>query len=121
VGGELTPLVQGSLEFFEVRDCAPRELTEAALAAYVTGLREAGWDGDERLVRFGFLATAALLYTVGTAGLTMAMIADPTEHPAYEHAMDLSMAEAVAAWVELSTFKFELGEEARRLSTEIMT
>jgi hypothetical protein len=119
VGGELTPLVQGSLGFFEVRDCAPRELTEAALAAYVTGLREAGWDGDERLVRLGFLATAALLYTVGTAGLTMSMIADATEYPAYEHAMGLPMAEAVAAWVEQSTFKFELVEEARRLLTQL--
>jgi hypothetical protein len=119
VGAELTPLVQGSLGFFEVRDCAPRELTEAALAAYVTGLREAGWDGDERLVRLGFVATAALLYTVGTAGLTMAMIADPTEYPAYEHAMGLSMAEAVAVWVELSTFTFELVEEARRLLTQL--
>ncbi len=119
VGAELTPLVQGRLGFFEVRGCAPRELTEAALAAYVTGLREEGWGGDERLVRLGFLATAALLYTVGTAGLTMAMVANPTEYPVFEQAMGLPMAEAVAAWAELSTFKFELVEEARRLLTQL--
>jgi hypothetical protein len=120
VGAELTPLVLGSLGFFEVRDCAPRELTEAALAGYVTGLREAGWEGEERLVRLGFLASAALLYTVGTAGLTMAIVGDPTQYPAFEHTMGCSMAEAVAAWAELSAFKFELVEEARRLSTELM-
>jgi Phosphotransferase enzyme family len=119
LGAELTPLVQGSLGFFEVRDCAPRELTEATLTAYVTGMREAGWGGDERLVRLGFLATAALLYTVGTTGLTMAMVADPTEYPTFERAMGLSMAEAVAAWAELSTFKFEQVEEARRLLTQL--
>ena len=119
VGAELTPLVQGSLGFFEVRGCAPRELTEAALAAYVTRLREAGWGGDERLVRLGFLATAALLYTVGTAGFTMSKIADPTEYPTIEQAMGLSMAEAVDAWTELSTFKFELVEEARRLLRQL--
>lgn len=121
VGAELTPLVQGSLDFFEVRDSAPRELAEAALTGYVTGLREAGWDGDERLVRLGFLATAALLYTVGTTGLTMAIVGDPTQYPAFEHTMGCSMAEAVAAWAELSSFRFELVEEARQLSTRLMT
>lgn len=121
VGAELTPLVLGSLGFLEVRDTTPRELTEAALAGYVTGLREAGWDGDERLVHLGFLASAALLYTVGTAGLTMAIVGDPTQYAAFEEAMGCSMAQAVAAWVELSVFKFELVEEARRLSTELMT
>jgi len=119
VGAELTPLVQGSLDFLEVRDCAPRELAEAALAGYLTGLRESGWDGDERLARLGFLATAALLYTVGTAGLTMAIVGDPTQYPVVELEMGCSMAEAVAAWAELSSFKFELAEEARRLSTQL--
>ena len=115
VGAELTPLVLGSLGFFEVRDCAPRELAEAALAGYVTGLREAGWDGEERLVRVGFLASAALLYTVGTAGLTMDIVGDPTQYPAVELALGCSMPEAVAVWTELSTFKLQLVEEARRL------
>ncbi len=115
VGAELTPLVLGSLGFFEVRDCTPRELAEAALAGYVTGLREADWKGDESLARLGFLASAALLYTVGTAGLTKAIVSDPAQYPAVELAMGWSMAEAVAKWAELSTFKIELVEEARRL------
>lgn len=119
VGAELAPLVLGSLGFFEVRDCAPRELAEATLAGYVTGLREAGWDGDERLARLGFLATAALLYSVGTAGLTLGIVGDPAQYPAFEQAMGRTMAEAVAAWVELSTFEIELAEEARRLLTQL--
>jgi hypothetical protein len=120
VGAELTPLVVGSLGFFEVRDSAPRELAEAALAGYLEGLREAGWDGDEKLVRLGFFATAALLYTVGTAGLTLAITGDPNQYSAFESAMGRTIGEAVAVWAELSTFEFELAEEARRLSTQLV-
>ena len=45
---------------------APRDLDAACFAGYVTGLREAGWAGDERVVRLGFTAAAALRYSVGT-------------------------------------------------------
>ena len=120
VGAEIAPLVLGSLVFFEVRDSTPGELADATLAGYLTGLRETGWDGDERLVRLGFLATAALLYTVGTAGLTFAIVGDPTEYQTYEQAMGKTMEESVAAWADLSTFNFELVEEARRLSAQLL-
>ena len=65
VGEELVPLVVGSLFFFEAVGIAPRDLDAACFAGYVAGLREAGWAGDERLVRLGFTADAALRYTVG--------------------------------------------------------
>ncbi len=117
VGADLAPLVVGSLFFFEVADVAPRELAETALAAYATGLREAGWDDDERAVRLGFLATAALLYTVGPLGLVVAELSDPTQYPALELALGRPMAEAVACWVELQAFQFALADEAQRLLT----
>ena len=65
VGEELGQLVVASLFFFEAEGIAPRELDAACFAGYVAGLREAGWAGDERLVRLGFAADAALRTTVG--------------------------------------------------------
>ena len=71
--------------------------------------------GDERLARLGFLATAALLYTVGTAGLTVSIVGDPTQYPALEQAMGRTMAEAVAAWSELFDFEHAQIDELRRM------
>ena len=65
VGEELEQLVVASLYFFEHAGIAPHDLDAACFAGYVAGLREAGWAGDERLVRLGFTADAALRHTVG--------------------------------------------------------
>ena len=115
IGAELAPLVMGSLLLFEVADAPPRDLVEAALAGYLMGLREVGWGGDEGLVRLGFLATAALLYTVCSAGFTVALLGDPSRYPAFEQSLGRPLNEAVASWVELWPFQVELVEEARRL------
>jgi hypothetical protein len=117
VGAEVAPLVLGSLLFFEVTDADPHELVETALVEYMTGLRETGWDGDARAVRLGFLATAALLYTVGPVGLVVAELSDPTQYPALERGLGRSMAETVENWVKLQGFQFALADEAQRLLT----
>ena len=119
VGAELAPLVVGSLLFFEVADATPRDLAETALAGYVAGLREAGWGGDEGLARLGFLATAALLYTVCTAGLLVALVGDPSQYPAFERSLGRPMGEAVEGWAELRPFQVELAEAARQLASSV--
>ena len=113
----MAPLVLGSLLFFEVADADPQQLAEVALTGYLMGLREAGWDGDGRLVHLGFLATAALLYTIGPVGLVVAELSDPDQYPELERALGRSMAETVENWAELEAFQFELADEAHRLLT----
>jgi hypothetical protein len=117
LGAEVAPLVLGSLLFFEVVDGDPHALAETALMEYITGLRETGWVGDARAVRLGFLATAALLSTVGPVGLVVAELSDPTQYPELERGLGRSMAETVENWVKLQAFQFELADESRRLLT----
>ena len=74
VGADLAPLIVGSLLFFEVADAAPQDLAETALAAYMSGLREAGSKGMSSWLRLGFLATAALLYTIGPFRIVVSQI-----------------------------------------------
>jgi len=66
LGEELVPLFATTLSFVAVPLGRIAELDELIFAGYVAGLREAGWQGDERLVRFGFTALAAL--KAGVAG-----------------------------------------------------
>jgi hypothetical protein len=115
VAEDLVPLVVGSLVFFEAEGFAPGDLETACFAAYVAGLREAGWAGDERLVRLGFTAAAALRYTVGTLRLVLPGVTDPALYPVMEALFRRPLAEVVEAWAELWPFQRGLAEEARAL------
>ena len=75
-GQEVAVLVGGSHIWL---DAEPDELTTMSarsFAAYVEGLRDAGWRGDERLVRFAYAASAAL-YMVPPLPFWFARISDP--------------------------------------------
>ena len=115
VGQELVPLVLGSLLFFEAVGIAPHDLDVACFANYVAGLREAGWTGDEHLVRLGFTADAALHATVGALRQVLPLVADPALHPFVEDLVGRPLEEAMAAWAELWPFQFAVAEEARGL------
>ena len=115
VGEELVQLVVASLFFFETMGIAPRDLEAACFAAYVAGLREAGWAGDERLVRLGFTADAALRHTVGLVRCLLPVVTDPTLRPDMEDLFGRPFAEVVEGWAELWPYQFELAEEARAL------
>jgi len=65
-GEELVPLFATTLSFVAVPLTRIAELDGVLFAGYIDGLRAAGWQGDERLARFGFTALAAL--KAGVAG-----------------------------------------------------
>ena len=115
VGEDLGQLVVASLYFFEAVGIAPREFDAACFASYVAGLREAGWVGDERLVRLGFTADAALRTTVGLIRVMLPLVAEPALRPVVEERFGHPLEEVVDAWAELWPFQFELAEEARAL------
>ena len=81
----------------------------------MAGLREAGWVGDERLVRLGFTAAAALRYTVGILRLVLPVVTDPALRPDMEDVFRRPFAEVVEGWTELWPFQRGLVEEARAL------
>jgi hypothetical protein len=115
VGEELVPLVVASLLFFEAEGIAPCDLDAACFAGYAAGLREAGWAGDERLVRLGFAAAASLRYTLGTLPLEVQAVTDPAMRPVFEGLLGRPLEEAVGRGVGLWPFQLGLAEEARAL------
>lgn len=66
IGEELACLIVASVELFEVEVARAVELDRIVFDGYLAGLRDAGWQGDPRQVRFGFVASAVLRYGVGT-------------------------------------------------------
>jgi phosphotransferase family enzyme len=75
--GNLVP--SAALDGFISPDYLPT-LERIVLSAYITGLQESDWPGDERLVRLGMYASAVKYVWLGAAMLSSA--SDP-DHPTY--------------------------------------
>jgi hypothetical protein len=64
LGAELCSIVCFSAMFFEWPPSAVFELDAAVFTSYVQGLREAGWTGDEAVVRLTYTAWAAIYFCI---------------------------------------------------------
>jgi hypothetical protein len=74
LGADASALVMTSLFYFEQEPSSAHELETHVLEAYVGGLHAAGWDGDVRLVRLGYLASVALGHGISLPGWTGYML-----------------------------------------------
>jgi hypothetical protein len=75
IGEDLAALFAVSLRFVEVDVSRIADLDAIIFAGYLAGLRDAGWQGDARLARFGFAATAALISGVADPATKLPRIA----------------------------------------------
>jgi hypothetical protein len=115
IGEELVPLIQADLFFFEVDLVQAKMLEEIVFAGYISGLREAGWQGDPRQVRLGYTAAASLRYNFGEMGRVLAVILDETRHPAFHQIFGRSIEDALDIWGEINLSFAGLIDEARAL------
>ncbi|HEX8919379.1 MAG TPA: hypothetical protein VF898_12805 [Chloroflexota bacterium] len=79
---------------------------------YLRGLREAGWRGDRRLVRFGYAASAALRYTVPTLIELIIDLCDARRHAAAEERRGMPFRLIVERQLALTEFLLDLADEA---------
>lgn len=75
LGEELVPLFAATLRFVVADTTRLAELDEAIFSGYMAGLRDVGWQGEERLVRFGFTALTALKVGVADPATKMPNVA----------------------------------------------
>ena len=80
VGEELVALFATTLKFFEVEIAQIPRLESLIFTGYLQGLRAAGWQGDENIVRFGFTASVGL-----KAGVENQQLGYPMSHDASPH------------------------------------
>jgi hypothetical protein len=116
LGEELGPLIQASIEFFEVEGIPTQELEEAAFQGYLNGLTDAGWRGDPRVVRFGYAASTALRYGVGTVRLVLPTLLDERLHARVEQLLGCPMEEVLEKWAEETGHIVSLTDEAHQLA-----
>jgi len=117
-GQEVAILVGGSHIWL---DAEPEELptmSERSFAAYVEGLRDAGWQGDERVVRFAYAASAAL-YMTPPLPFWLARIADPARREWLERKCGRDAREVVRGWALLLDQMLGLADEAYALLEQL--
>jgi hypothetical protein len=113
LGEELTPLVQATYLWHEVGKEVYRELEEEVLCGYLEGLRAAGWQGDAGLVRFGYAASSALRYTIGSIRFGFLDLLDESTNPGVEDEVSRGTKQSIDFWTEtMRQYIFPLAHEA---------
>lgn len=120
LGEELVPLFNATLTFVAIPIDQIAELDRLIFTGYMAGLRDAGWQGDERLVRFGFTALVALKAGVADPAIKMPNVArraaalpPDVEPPRLLNPGGYAQAAAVGHYL------LDLGDEACRLRESV--
>ena len=113
-GEELVPLVVGSAALFEVDLAQFQTLEDIVFDGYLEGLRDAGWKGDPRQVRLGYLA-GSIRYRFAELWRFLAMILDEDLHGFYEQAFGRPVGEVLDYWAQGLSVVDNLTDEAREL------
>lgn len=119
-GQEVAILVGGSHIWLDAEPDDLATMSERAFAAYVEGLREAGWRGDERTVRFAYAASSAL-YLAPLLPFWLSRIGDPGRREWIERKCRRDAHEVVRGWALLLDHALGLADEAIEIAPVLST
>lgn len=112
VGEEAGQTLSVASAFYDVEPADLPALDEALFAGYLAGLRDAGWRGDQRQVRFAYVAHAALRNAFNAVG---ASVPDDRRRAAAHQNYGRSWEELAERRAVLRPFLLDRAEEAREL------
>lgn len=115
IGSELSKLLSQTVNFFGMSADALPALDARLFEHYLGGLREAGWSGDERTVRFGYAAASAMRLIVRTA-FALDLALDERKRSGYERATGASFSALAATFGRTLPYYLALVDEADRLA-----
>lgn len=118
VGEEIAHLVWLGLMCNNFDPDQAKALDGAVFEGYLMGLREAGWQGDERIVRYGYAAAAAL-YGLGLTGDGLPTISNSKVYPLIERIFRQPAADVFLSWGQFWPDLLDLGDEAERILAEL--
>jgi len=119
VGEEIVPLVLASLFFREIEWDKAQELDRIVFEGYLEGLREAGWRGDSRVLRFGYSAASALRFSFRQLHLVLEIALEESSRDEWERILGESVRETIDQVAEMQRFLLPLADEARGLLHEL--
>jgi hypothetical protein len=120
VGEDVGITIGIGLSWLEVAGDQAREMDQIIFDAYVEGLRDAGWQGDVHLARFGYTLTASLVIGVAWP-IFMGALAFATDDGvrSMEATIGYQLNDILEQWATIQPFLLDLGDEALRLVDEL--
>lgn len=117
LGEEIGASMIVALEFLDIPASRAHEFDQLTFAAYVDGLRDAGWRGDQRLARIGCAFNAVVITGLfwNLYFLERAQIVEGAE--VLSNMIGRPFDEIVRQYAELLPFLLDLGSEAELLAT----
>jgi hypothetical protein len=112
LGEDLAVFAGVPLQFLDVRVSDWVEFEAAVIDGYVSGLRTAGWSGDETKLRVGYKAALSLLMGVGAAGIWFSAMSDLEHLDFAERIIGHPVEDIAEQWAEMQPYLLDLGEEA---------
>jgi hypothetical protein len=115
--GEIGNLLLTALISLEVSASDAKAMDNAIWEGYLQGLREAGWEGDARLVRFCYTAYPALRWgLVFPMLMILPYVLSESKRAEAEAKYGQSIEELLRRWADALYFLLDLADEARRLA-----
>jgi hypothetical protein len=114
IGAEIATLVFGTMRRVEFDAERAAELDRVVFDGYLAGLHEAGWTGDVRQARLGYVAAVALRWSVLVH--TLRLLVDLGLRVGMAHHRRVAPDRLARPWVRLSEFLLGRADEARRLA-----
>jgi hypothetical protein len=111
LGADLAFLIGMSCLFFEWEPADAQDLEHTAMEAYLAGLRAAGWPGDVRLARLGYLIWIGLWLGVNMSSVIAAFTTDEAQASA-ARLLGRASDELACGWATLGEFALSRADEA---------
>ncbi|MEH2194952.1 MAG: phosphotransferase [Nostoc sp.] len=114
LGEDIINLVLDSIFLLFVDGSSLIPLEKLVLEGYLAGLRSAGWNGDERVVRFNYAAVAALHFGL-IAGRLLYLVRNESRYNWLEQRFGRTFDEIIRSRAIAISHALELADEARLL------
>ncbi len=113
ISSDITFLVVATLRRLAVDMQHAEELEEAVIDGYISGLRDAGWNGDERQVRIGY--TAAVALRLGLLPAILTITRDEASREEAERVWNRPAEELADRWAQVAYFVLDRADRAREM------
>jgi hypothetical protein len=112
IGEEAGITTANNLIWLEVPTDQAKELDQTVFSGYLDGLSAAGWKGDTRLARLGYLSSAVLVTGLACAMLNLDLMGKVDWVALTEHAIGHPVVDVLEAWAAAQLFLLDLADEA---------
>jgi len=114
LGGDLVFLIGASAWFFDWEPAHVADLSATVFDAYLQGLRAAGWQGEQHLIRLGYTAWMALHFGL-TIPAAIEWISMDDHRARVLNLFGRTPEDIPAHWLLLCEFALDCADEARQL------